>query len=280
MGAKFGVNGKIDGLHPGGDHHRSHQGKDLLHPLGPKLQPRGVGKALFVKGRELHHCLQKPAHQESRCQTVDAELPIQGPEIEDDDGVGNGADESRDIELIQRLQNAHKREGKACEKDRGEHNAGEARGQGGSLGVVTICKEGDELLRKGHAKTCEGQGQNTDDGEEGPTELEGLFLAAAFQVFAEYRNKAGRDSGGKHRVKKHSRDAAGGIEGAGLHAHAVVDCQEMIPVQAHDLAQERQYHHDADGPRSAFLFFQGPTSPHNKSAYIVHDWQVIFNHPM
>ena len=75
--------------------------------------------------------------------------------------------------------------------------------------------------------------------------------ASSFPVFglelAVDRDETRGNRRGEHRVKKHAGDSAGGEEGVGFHAHAVVDGQQAVAVETQDFPQQRHGHHDADG---------------------------------
>ena len=59
----------------------------------------------------------------------------------------------------------------------------------------------------------------------------GLFLPFLGQVLTEHGNKAGRNRGGKHHVKKDPGNTAGDIKRLGLHpGGSVVHRHQMIPV--------------------------------------------------
>ena len=96
VGAELGVDGQVNGLHPGGHHHRTHEGEGLTHSLRPEGEVRVVMKVQLPQGGHLNDGLEKPAHQIGRRQSVNAKPIIQKEKVADDDQIGHGADEGRD----------------------------------------------------------------------------------------------------------------------------------------------------------------------------------------
>lgn len=179
----------------------------------------------------LDESLEKPAHQIGRRQSVYAEPVIQEKEVADDDQIGHSADEGRDIEAVHGLQNTHKGEGYSGKQHRGEHGPGEGCGQGRSLGIVTVGKQSDQWLGKYHTQHGEHSGKQRHHRQEVAAKTKGLFLPFLGQVLAEHGNKAGRNRGGKHHVKKDPGNTAGDIKRLGLHpGGSVVHRHQMIPV--------------------------------------------------
>ena len=209
--------------------------------------------------------LKQPAQQIGPGQTIDAQLGVQGEEVEDDCPVGHRRHEGRGGEVVLSLEHPHQGEGHAGKEHRREHHPGEGDGQPGGGGVGVVGKEGHQGLGEGHSRQCDGSGKQGDDGEEGAGKAKGLLPALFLQVFAEHRDKAGGNGRGKHRVEKHPWNAAGGKKGVGGGTGAVVDGKQPVPVQAQHLADKGNGHHKADGPGRAAVLFLQSAHPLSKS---------------
>ena len=259
-GAVSGVDGLGDGLYPGGDHHRTHQNKDLFDALRPELEAGPQPASHSDQGGQEDGPLQKPAQQIGRRQPVDAEPPVQSIEVADDDQVGHGGHEGGGGEVVLGLEHPHQGEGQPGEEHRGEHHPGEGDRQIDRFRLCVVRKKSHQGLGEGHPRQGQPAGEQGDEGQKAPGEAEGLLPALFGQILAEYRDKAGGNGAGQHRVKKHPGDAAGGKEGAGLHAGVVVDGQQPVPVEPQHLADERDGHDQADGLGRA-LFLVQPRRP-------------------
>ena len=190
-----------------------------------------VMKVQLPQGGHLNNGLEKPAHQIGRRQSVNAKPVIQEEKVADDDQIGHGADEGRDIKAVHGLQDTHKGEGHPGKEHRGEHSPGQGRSQSRSLGIVSVGKQRDQGLGKYHTQHREHGGQQCHHRQEVAAKTKGLFLPFLSQILAEHGNKAGRDRRGKHHVKKDPGNTAGNIKRLGLHpGRPVVHRHQMIPV--------------------------------------------------
>ena len=154
------------------------------------------------------------------------------------------------------LKHSYQREGDAGKKHGREHHPGERDGQRGGGRIRVIGEEGHQGLGEGHPCQSQPACEQSDDGKEVPCKAQGFVPALFLKVLAEYRDEAPGNGRGKHRVKKHPGDPAGGKKGVGRRAGAVVDGQQTVPVQSQHLADEGEGHHDADGFCRAVLLFQ------------------------
>ncbi len=247
VGAEPGVDHQVDGLRPGADHGGEHQGVDLAHPLRPRAGIRHPGEPFLPQGRHLHQHLQTPRQQKHHGQAVDPEPPVEREVVEDNQAVGHRADERRDIELIQGLQDPHKGERQPREKDRGEHDPGQPDAQLRRGRIEPVRHELHQRLGQEDPGPAEHQRHDADHRQEIARELKRLPSALSAQILRKDRNEAGRDGGGENHIKKDPGDSAGHEESVALHTQAVVDREKPVPHQAQHLAKQGENHHQPDG---------------------------------
>ena len=132
--------------------------------------------------------------------------------------------------MVLGLEDPHQGEGHPGEYHRGEHDPSQGRRQAVQGGIAVVGEHRHQRLGEQHSQGGEGRRQQRDRRQKAVREAAGGLSALLLQAFAEHRDEAGGDSRGEHRVKKYPGDAAGGKKGVGLHAHAVMDGQEPVPV--------------------------------------------------
>ena len=159
--------------------------------------------------------------------------------------------------MVLGLEHSDQGEGHAGKQNRGKHGPSQRNCQGRSLWVLIVGKEGHQRLGKGHPRQGKNAGEQGDDGNKATREAVGLLLSLLFQILAEHRDKASGDSRGEYRVKEYPWDAAGSIEGVGLHTHTVMHGQQVVPVQSHHFSQQSDGHDGADRPCGAVPILQG-----------------------
>ena len=256
VGAELGVDGEIDGLHPGGHHHRPHQGEGLAHSLRTEGEVGVIVEIQLPQTGHLNQGLEQPPHQIGSRQSVYTKVVIQKEKVADDNQIGHGTNERRDIEAVHGLQNSHKGEGHPGKEHGREHGPGEGGRQGRRLSVIPVSKQGDQGLGKDHAQYREHRGKQGHHRQEVPAKTKGLFLSFLREILAEDRNKTGRNRGGKHHIKKDPGDAAGDVKCLGLHpGGAVMHRHQMVPVQPQHFAQQGNCHNHTNSFCGIFVVF-------------------------